>query len=671
MADQTLSVIIEMIARGDGAKVSADQINTLKRASLELSEAGQKAHDSLTNLGHAPSPFAAAANEARASTRAVDEYAHELDGLANAGSGLVAGGAAGVAMALIGTITAAVIEQFKELDEKLEATVELSRVLQQNQQFNPKYLGDLVSVAEHLADADHKTKDWIGTFKELVAAGADEKGLPRMALHVKELAKLLGGDLKEATKTATRELEGNYDGLRQIGIVIDDLLTPTQALAEAQHQVALRTAQFGNAAASSAADVAELKEASHNAATAITEIKREADAATTALKGMIGQMDRAQAARQRALGHEEAADITTIRADVAEGKKTPEQGDAAVAALKKKNAQAKFDLEKETAQKKIAEYQNAIDTEQSGAHGEQGEGITGRAAQIKELEDNIAALRAVQEAKAFVNQAQNQKPPSQVYQNPELAAQFLEQKKEQVEFAQELLRGAQAKLQPGHDNLGAEQEALNKLRDEFRKADEAAYKRINGYLEAVQQVEAQLREGQATFEQSVRKSAAEGRGRVAVDRKKAEEAEKREQAKLEREFEKWQKEADHNTKRGLPFPEVPKNLQPFIKNGVLDFHNQIPAAPPAPPPFREPPLPPGMQRDWMDNNAKIRNQEMQTPREHFDPEREILESANRFGSKSNNLGEKLVAAYGDLAREVDQINAGLAEQRTQRTYQRG
>jgi chromosome segregation ATPase len=400
MSDTGRSVDLIFNLKSEGKFDEAQaEINKLEKEALDLNAAGQKAYDTLLKLGKEPTRFADAANDARNAARAITEMATAQEKLSNTGAGLAsdpqkflanieaqkkaaqevvqsliqipaeiqkriatmvgqftgigglggafgAGGAAGGAMALglagIDKGIELIVEKFKQLEDRLSATAELSGALQQTQTFNPAYLADLEKAAEHLSDANHKTEEWLKTLAELHRKGADEKTIGALSIQVKELAKLMGGDLKRATAEVTAELEGNFEGLRKLGIVIDETQTHSEALAEAQRQVALRSTEMGNAAESSASGLRELKIAAELSASAISEITKESNAATTALDKTLAAIKRNKAEADHALGKKESADVAEIQADVAEGKMSKAEGDKRIAALRQKKRRRKI-----------------------------------------------------------------------------------------------------------------------------------------------------------------------------------------------------------------------------------------------------------------------------------------------------------------------------------------
>ena len=85
MAEQTIDIVIRMLARGDGAKVTQEQIREINRLAHETGEEGNKARGALLSLSTAgvalAGAFSLAANGVRefAEKQEADDFNVYLD----------------------------------------------------------------------------------------------------------------------------------------------------------------------------------------------------------------------------------------------------------------------------------------------------------------------------------------------------------------------------------------------------------------------------------------------------------------------------------------------------------------------------------------------------------------------------------------------------------------
>jgi hypothetical protein len=86
--DEEIRIVLRAVAEGRGAEVTKTQIDSLKRASEELTEAGKLAYDALVKMGQAPSSRADAINDLRQQAAATIALADAQRELTNTGKGL-------------------------------------------------------------------------------------------------------------------------------------------------------------------------------------------------------------------------------------------------------------------------------------------------------------------------------------------------------------------------------------------------------------------------------------------------------------------------------------------------------------------------------------------------------------------------------------------------------
>lgn len=271
---------------------------------------------------------------------------------------LGAGGVIGaVGLAATEKIGEAISEKLKELKEEYAALGELGKTLHATHSFEPGYLDELKEVAENMHVAGINTTEWLGTLKELHSHGANAENIRPYMATVKTLTELLGNDAKTATKVWTSALDGNTDALRSLGIVVDAALRPEEQLAEITHQLALRTAAFGESAVIAGPQVRALKEAGESAAEGLAAIKREAEEADRALSDLLKKIGEANASRQKHASDTADQKTAETNRDFAAGKITGAQRDDALAAIEKEKREAKFNADKNalTAEKALHE----------------------------------------------------------------------------------------------------------------------------------------------------------------------------------------------------------------------------------------------------------------------------------------------------------------------------
>ena len=127
----------------------------------------------------------------------------------------------------------------KKFAEEQEALSNLDLSLSKAQQFSAGYRAELVELSKEMRNVTGTAKnEWLEVFGKLTGAGAKSDNIKSFADDVQNLAGIMGGDVKAATDIVTKSLKGNFDGYKDLNIVIRDNMSISDQLTSIHQQLA-------------------------------------------------------------------------------------------------------------------------------------------------------------------------------------------------------------------------------------------------------------------------------------------------------------------------------------------------------------------------------------------------------------------------------------------------
>lgn len=477
--------------------------------------------------------------------------AGSLMGMPGMGMMVATGGTAaavGVSLLALEKAVHSVSAALTKFREEEEAAVAMGKVLQQTQHFSTETIQRFRNVASALADDNHSTKEWITTLGELARVGADPATVGKLTEDARHLADLMGGDLGKGTKALTEAYEGNYDALKDLGIVVDSTLNREQALAFISGQLAMRTSEFGNAAVSSAPKVYELKKAVESVGTTIGAMKVATEGATDALQRLLKDTEGGKSEKLKQIDADEKKSIQEVETAFAEKRiKTRADADAKIAVIQKAAAGKRVEAEKEayTTERaaQVAAFQDADEMirtragevaalKQKLADIDATDFVAGKRA---EIQDKIAALAAEASGQGGM---------------VEPGEGRLREIAEETKRLKHELTGESQKSAA----RGPVQAKLNEMREKYGLLDDEDVKRMEKAQEAILELDRKFAAARKLIE-------TEGGTSDLKTRQKTAEDKEREQKRLEGMARNWSQAAERAAKDGLPAPEMPKDLE--------------------------------------------------------------------------------------------------------------
>lgn len=596
----TLQVVIEMIASGNGHKVSKENLRELEKEAETINAKVNKSAGDNMRLGNISNILAALKTpeiEAEAvqagakvgesvSKGMIDEFQSmnynikrhwgamfgQLAGMPGMGMMVATGGTAaavGISMLVVEKAVHSLSGAMAKFEERLAATQGLMDRMKETQVFSEENLHKLSSVAEGMSTAEHSTSDWLVALGELTRVGGDPSTMGPMVENVHQLAKLLGGDLTGATKMATDAMQGEFEGLKEVGIVVDSTLSQQQAMTFVTQQLALRMSEFGNAAVSAAPKVLEIKEAAKKVAGELLAMKTAADDAQDALKRLMEVSDAGKSEKQKQIDADEKRDVQAVETAFAEKKiKTRADADAKIQAIQKNAAAARLGVDKET-------YETQRKA-QVAAFTDANEGIGQRAGAIAQQQQRVAAADALERAAGnrvrieeeidrLEAEAQGKGGGVEPGQGRiEEIRKATKQLQDQLAVAMDQLSEARKGMPEGVTSRAAEQKRLEDMRKGFAPMDEAAVKHMLQIQDAIKDLERK-------YEGAKKLTTTEAGTKDLATQQKTATAEEQQRKQLESEAKNYVRRMEDAAKRGLPAPDVPESLRG--KNFEFDQHN--------------------------------------------------------------------------------------------------
>lgn len=600
MADNqtTLDIVIRMLAQGDGAKVTAQQIKELSDQAEALNRKTQRTPGEDRQLGNiknvvealkGSSQVVQAAAEAgekvgeevgkgvgskldSAIQRALASVAGRLSGLPGIGNLLGAGGLLGAGVgAGIGLVEKGIdvlIAKFTELQERMKVTADVATQLRQVQAYSPGVLRQYQEAADRLADVNHNATKWLGTMGAIARMGSDPATVQKLTGHVKELANLLDGDLATATKIVTDGLQGNYEGYRLVGIAIDSQLSSVHAMASAQQQVAARQSEFANAAVSSAPKLRQMQAAAEAVAAGINMIKTASDEAAASLQRMLAEIEQTKGDNIRKLDAEEKLALLGVDKQFAQGNITREQADARKAAIQQDFAGRRLGEENKASDAVIAERTKEFES----ANDEWMQAIedlrvaTERVAKAMELEQQSIALQPLREQIAKLERSAADPREVREASDPEgkrvAAREFAARREKELAEKKELedrLRQAEAAIEAERKRSGVssrteEQAALEEQRKGTKEIEDRKVKQMQDAERAIKEEERRKGRRGELFDTDTKARTTAAEVQAILDRKAADE-------RLRGEARNWSKRAMDAQEKGLPEPPMSPELK--------------------------------------------------------------------------------------------------------------
>lgn len=165
---------------------------------------------------------------------AIDKATGKTSGFTNIlkGAGMGIGlGIFGLATSAIGGVTAALGDANQAYQEDMASQAKLKTALGNTVKGwdgNTKAIEDVISAQMRLGFGDEEQRDSLAL---LVGATEDVAKAQELQVAAMDLARLKGIDLASATDIMIKANEGNYRGLKSVGISLDSTATSTEALA--------------------------------------------------------------------------------------------------------------------------------------------------------------------------------------------------------------------------------------------------------------------------------------------------------------------------------------------------------------------------------------------------------------------------------------------------------
>ncbi len=166
----------------------------------------------------------------------VSSQASAVSSLSSAVGGLV--GKYFTWYAAVKAVKAGLTETIVAAGEQERSLNRLSQALVQNGTYSQGYQGHLENLAVQFQKLTGIAQgDWLDAFAKLSQFGADSSNIDQYASAVKSLAGIYG-NVGTATVAMSKALEGNFDSLREHGILIDQNATQAEKLKSLMEQLA-------------------------------------------------------------------------------------------------------------------------------------------------------------------------------------------------------------------------------------------------------------------------------------------------------------------------------------------------------------------------------------------------------------------------------------------------
>lgn len=218
MAENNLDIVIRMIAQGDGAKVTSQQITELSRAAAQGNEAAAQSLRQVQGSGQAAQESTAAL---AAEARQLNTDLHASAAAAEAESAALARlAAAGAAVTAAFALAKHAVEAFAEKQEavvSLDAALANQGLLVEEVRLKYQALADTLERATNVDDSK-----WLSALATLSKFGAASENIEQYADAVKNLAGFIGGDLEGAAFMFGKAMQGQTEMLARYGIEVKD-----------------------------------------------------------------------------------------------------------------------------------------------------------------------------------------------------------------------------------------------------------------------------------------------------------------------------------------------------------------------------------------------------------------------------------------------------------------
>lgn len=142
-----------------------------------------------------------------------------------------------------GGIGALVGKSLKEFSGRDSADRGLAASLAGKGVLNAETFGGLRNLAESKRqELGGKSADWVETIGGLIAAGGKVSEIDKLTTGVENLAGIMGGNVPNAAKAMEKAIQGNFDQLKEWGVLVPENATQAQKLESAMKSLAERGA---------------------------------------------------------------------------------------------------------------------------------------------------------------------------------------------------------------------------------------------------------------------------------------------------------------------------------------------------------------------------------------------------------------------------------------------
>lgn len=238
-----LDIIIRTPADLSGARAVEE---ALQRDILKAQLLGQTFDDAAQKLVRVQSQIRAA--EGAAGGGGLNPLGKGLSGVANRGAAEATGdaaslrtsgiAAAGAALAAVGSVATKAVREFAEAQAAIFALdTALARQGLLTEDYRVKLQALAGTLEQTTAIADEK---WLGVLTKLSQAGFDSTIIEQSIETVKNLAGAIGGDIEQAGQIFIKAMQGNTDGLRRYGIVVEESSDKTERFKRISEEAATR-----------------------------------------------------------------------------------------------------------------------------------------------------------------------------------------------------------------------------------------------------------------------------------------------------------------------------------------------------------------------------------------------------------------------------------------------
>lgn len=398
---------------------------------------------------------------------------------------------------------AALLERFEEWQVEMKSLSEL-----QHEMNDPGLVSHVYDLAQAFAEGENSTARWLDTFRQLHQLGAGEH-IQQLGEHVKVLAQKMGGDLKGATAIAAAELSGNWEPLKQFGVVVDKDAPLPKKLEQAG-------VQFATKKRSSAGDI---HDASSRARSLLRETEREMQQNSGLMNQKIASLSRAQTDREQQRATQDRARLSSIQDQLRDGQITPAKADEQVFDLKKSSLTEKFGSRRETLFKQKEEYQGQME-EQSAALGQMAREIEESETIVKQLTtlggaDQDSIMKFAKFRDILFRKNNGTMNGADVMEMQKLASgetgnrlrqQFGNNLESPEAFATFQQKAAILNQLPeNRRDLGIEQAFLNASKDQFNAIAGRTYERIKRFQERMNELDRSIDQGEQQLGEALQK----------------------------------------------------------------------------------------------------------------------------------------------------------------------